>query len=78
MRMIDPVAVAEAAQEALDRFAELTVCVEFRDAWSCTQPATPDGPPRIIGRDDRGREVWMRRWRCVAGHWYDLETPAPE
>ena len=20
----------------------------------------------------------MRRWRCVTGHWYDLETPAPD
>ena len=34
--------------------------------------------PRIIGRDDRSCEVWMRRWRCVTGHWYDLETPAPD
>lgn len=52
--MIDAVAVAEVAQDALDRFGELTVCAEFGDGWSCTEPATPDGPPRIIGRDDRG------------------------
>lgn len=77
MRMIDPVAVAEAALDALDRLDELTRCAEFGDGWSCTYPATPDGPSRIIGRDDRGREVWMRRWRCVAGHWYDVDTPAP-
>jgi hypothetical protein len=77
MRMIEQVAVAEAAQDALDRFSELMACAEFGDGWSCTQPATPDGPPRLIGRDDRGCEVWMRRWRCVAGHWYDLATPAP-
>lgn len=77
MRMVNPVAVTEAAQDALDRFAELTACAEFGGGWSCTQPATPDGPLRIIGRDDRGREVWMRRWRCVAGHWYDVEAPAP-
>lgn len=81
--MIDAVAVAEAAQDALDRFGELTVCAafgdgEFGDGWSSTQPAAPDGPPRIIGRDDRGCEVWMRRWRCVAGHWYVVETPAPD
>jgi hypothetical protein len=78
MRMIDPVAVAEAAQDALDRLGELTVCAEFGDGWSCTQPATPDGPARFVGRDDRGCEVWMRRWRCVAGHWYDLETLPPD
>ena len=77
MRMIDVVALAEAAQDLLDRLYELTACVEFGDGWSCTQPATPDGPARFVGRDDRGCEVWMRRWRCVAGHWYDLETPAP-
>lgn len=76
--MINQVAVAEAAQDALDRFGELTVCAEFGDGWSCTQPATRDGPPRIIGWDDGGREVRMRRWRCVAGHSCDLETPAPD
>jgi hypothetical protein len=77
MRMIDPATLAEAAQGALDRFGELTVCAEFGDHWSCTQPATPDGPARFVGLDGRGSEVWMRRWRCVAGHRYDLETLAP-
>ena len=76
--MVDPIAVAEAAQDALDRFGELTICAEFGDGWSCTQPATPDGPSRCVGRDDRGREVWMQRWRCVAGHCYCLETSAPD
>lgn len=75
--MADPVAVAEAGQDALDRFGEVTVCAEFGDGWSCTYPATPEGPPRLSGRDDRGCEVWMRRWRCVAGHWYFLEASAP-
>jgi hypothetical protein len=77
--MIDPVALplAEVAQDALERFGELTACATFGDEWSCPQPATPDGPPRFIGRDNRGYEAWTRRWRCVAGHWYDLETPAP-
>jgi hypothetical protein len=28
--------------------------------------------------DDRGAEVWMQRYRCVASHWDDLETPAPD
>jgi hypothetical protein len=32
--MIDPVALAEAAQDALDRFVELTACAEFGDGWS--------------------------------------------
>jgi hypothetical protein len=77
MRMTDSLAVAEAAQDALDRFSEVTICAEFGHGWSCTQPATPVGSPRIIGRDDRGCEVWMRRRWCVAGYWYDLETPAP-
>jgi hypothetical protein len=76
MGMAEPLAVPEAAQDASDRFREVTICAEFGDGWSCTQPAMPDGPPRCIGRDDRGYEVWMRRWRCIAGHWYDLEAPA--
>jgi hypothetical protein len=75
--MADPVAVAEATQDALDRLGEVTVCAEFGDGWSCTHPATPEGPPRLSGRDDQGCEVWMRRWRCVAGHWYFLEASAP-
>jgi hypothetical protein len=74
--MADPVAVAEATQDALDRFGEVTICAEFDDGWSCTHPATPEGPPRLSGRDDRGCEVWMRRWRHVAGHWYFLEASA--
>ena len=78
MRMIDPVALADAAQDALDRFVELTACAEFGDGWSCTQPATRNGPARFIGRDDRGCEVWMRRWRCVVGHCHDLEMLAPD
>jgi hypothetical protein len=41
--MAEPIAVAEAAQDALDRFSELTTCDEFGDGWSCTQPATPVG-----------------------------------
>ena len=41
MRMVDPLAVAEAAQDALDRLGEVTICAEFGDGWSCTQPATP-------------------------------------
>jgi hypothetical protein len=77
MGSIDPIALAEAAEDALDRFGELTECAEFGYGWSCTRPTTPDGPPRIIGRDDRGCDVWMQRWQCVAGHWYDLET-APD
>ena len=77
MRMVDPLAVAEAAQDALDRFGEVTICAEFGDGWSCTQPATPDGSPQCIGRDDRGCEVRTRRGLCGAGHWDDLEAPAP-
>ena len=57
MRMADPLAVAVAAQDALDRFGEVTICAEFGHGWSCTQPATPVGSPRIVGRDDRGCEV---------------------
>jgi hypothetical protein len=34
MRMIDPVALAEAAHDALDRFGELTAYAEFGDGWS--------------------------------------------
>jgi hypothetical protein len=75
--LTDPVALAEAAQDALDRLGELAACAEFGYDWSCIYPAAPDGYARLVGRDDRTREVWMRRWRCVAGHWYDLETPAP-
>jgi hypothetical protein len=78
MRMTHPLAVAEAAQDALDRFGEVTICAELGDGWSCTQPATPDGSARCVGRNDRGSEVWMRRWRCVAGHRYDLEALAPD
>jgi hypothetical protein len=40
MRMADPLAVAEAAKDALDRFGEVTICAEFGHGWSCTQPAT--------------------------------------
>ena len=76
MGMIDPSRSLRQRRTRLDRLGELTGCAEFGDGRSCTYPATPDGPPRIIGRDDRGFEVWMRRWRCVAAHWYDLETPA--
>jgi hypothetical protein len=43
MRMADPLAVAEAAQDPLDRFGEVTICAEFGHGWSCMQPATPDG-----------------------------------
>jgi hypothetical protein len=75
--MADPLAVADAAQDALDRFGELTICAEFGDGWSCPHPATPDAAPRCVGRDDRASEVWMRRWRCVAGHRYFLEASAP-
>jgi hypothetical protein len=78
MRMADPLVVAEGAQDALDRFGEVTICAEFGHGWSCTQPATPEGPPRLLGRDDRGCEMRMRRWRCVAGHWYYLEALAPD
>ena len=74
----DPIVQAEEAQEALERFGEVTGCAQFGEGWSCTMPATPEGPSRVIGLDDRGNEVWMRRYRCVAGHWYDVETPAPE
>ena len=78
MEMRDPIALADSALDALDRFAELTACAEFRTGWSCTQPAVPAEHPRFVGRDDRGCEVWMRRWGCLAGHWYDLEVPAPD
>jgi hypothetical protein len=78
MRINDQVALAAAAQDALGLVGELTECAQFGDGWSCTQPATPDGPAQLIGRDDRGGEVWMRRNRCAARHWYDLETPAPD
>jgi hypothetical protein len=77
MKMADPLAAGEAAQDALERFGELTICAEFGDGWLCTHPATPEDPPRLSGRDDRGCEVWMRRWRCVADHWYFLEASAP-
>lgn len=76
MRMADPFARAETAKGVLDRFGDVTVCAEFGPGWSCTQLATPVGSPRIIGRDDQGCEVWMRLWRCVAGHSYDLEKPS--
>jgi hypothetical protein len=66
MRMADPLAVAKAAQDALDPFGEVTICAEFGDGCSCTQRAGPDGSPRCVGRDDRGCEVWMRRRRCIA------------
>jgi hypothetical protein len=51
--MIDPVAVAEATQDALDRLGELTACAEFDDGWSCTYPAAPDGS--AIRRSGRPR-----------------------
>jgi hypothetical protein len=50
MRMIDPVALAEAARDALDRFGEVSVCAQFGHGWSCMQPAIPDGSPRRFGR----------------------------
>jgi hypothetical protein len=65
MRMIDSVALAEAAQDALDRFGEVTACVEFR-AWPFMAAARHAGWARP-----------NRRRRCVAGHWYYLETLAP-
>ena len=74
----DPIVQAVGAQDALERFAEVTGCLQYGEGWSCTQPATPDGPQQVSGHDDRGNEVWMRRYRCVAGHWYHVETPAPD
>jgi hypothetical protein len=74
----DPIVQVEEAEDALERFGELTECLQYGHGWSCTMPATPDGAPRLLGHDDRGREVWMRKHRCVAGHWYLVETPAPE
>ncbi|HEY7667420.1 MAG TPA: hypothetical protein VIE12_04780 [Actinomycetota bacterium] len=73
----DPIVQVEEAEEALERFDEVTGCLQYGEGWSCTQPATPDGPPQLFGHDDRRNEVWMRRFRCVAGHWYHVETPAP-
>jgi hypothetical protein len=75
---IDPIALAEATQDALERFGEVTACLQYGEGWSCTQAATPEGPPELVGHDHAGREVWVRRYRCVAGHWYHVETPAPE
>ena len=68
--------VAEAL-DAFERLGEVTECLQHGRGWSCTMPATPEGSSRMIGRDDRGNEVWMRRFLCVAGHRYDVETAAP-
>jgi len=73
----DPILQAEAVQDAVERFGEVGECLQYGDSWSCTMPATPDGPARLMGHDDRANEVWTRRFRCVAGHWYDVETSAP-
>lgn len=53
-------------------------CLEYGEGWLCTLAATPDGQPQLLGHDDRGNEVWTHRYGCVAGHWYNLETPAPD
>jgi hypothetical protein len=68
---------AEEAQDALERFGEMTECLRYGQGWSCTLLATPESSSRVMGRDDRGNEVWMRRFRCVAEHWYEVETSAP-
>ena len=74
----DPIALATEGQDALERFGGVGACLQYGEGWSCTQSAMPDGPPRLIGHDDRGNEVWMYRYLCVAGHRYHLETPAPD
>jgi hypothetical protein len=41
MRMSDQVALAEAAQDALELFGELTECAQVGDGWSCSNPRHP-------------------------------------
>ena len=35
----------------------------------CSAPASAD-KPFLLGRDDRGVQVWGLKWRCVRAHWY--------
>jgi hypothetical protein len=61
IRTIDPVALAESAQGALDRFGELTACAEVR-AWLVMHANRHTGWTRPIRRSRRpGRQAWMRR-----------------
>jgi hypothetical protein len=69
---------AEEAQDALERFGEITGCLQYGPGWSCTMPAAPEASSRVIDRDDRGNEVWTRGFRCVAGHRYEVETATPQ
>jgi hypothetical protein len=68
---------AEEGQDALERFGEMTECLQYGQGRSCTLPATSESSSRVMGRDDRGNEVWMRRFRCVADHTQQVETSAP-
>ncbi len=40
---------AEEAQDALERFGEMTECLQCGQGWSCTLPATPESSSRVIG-----------------------------
>lgn len=73
----DPIVPAEEWQEAPEGYGEMVGCPEYGEGWSCTLPAMPQGHPQLLGHDERGNEVWMR-YRCVAGHWYHVESPAPD
>jgi hypothetical protein len=65
------------SKQALEGFDEMVGCLEYGEGWSWTLAATPDGQSQLLGHDDRRYEVWTRRYGCVAGHWYHVETPAP-
>lgn len=69
-RELDPIALAEQAQQDLADFLEEGECEEP----GCDQHAAPTGPAYVFGRDQDGLLVYMRKWRCVAGHWYHVEV----
>lgn len=55
--MSDPVAMADAAQDALDRFGEVTIFAEFGNGWTCTHSAGTGGASSTRRPDDRGGEA---------------------
>lgn len=65
----ESLALVEMWQEILEELKAEGECAERGGI----QLATRDGPPFVAGRDQEGKAVYVRKWRCGVGNWYHLE-----